>query len=74
MKYINNGSCFTVVCSEHDVETFATRWPCFGSRREIEFQFDRQSGDLIDLTNDLDMDASGVLALSQDAYTWGASQ
>jgi hypothetical protein len=67
MRYRDNGSLYSVNISAREVEDFAARWPCFGSRRAIWAQFEKRNGDLVDLQGDSGMDQSGVLALLQDA-------
>jgi hypothetical protein len=76
MRYYDNGSLYTVTVSEREVYDFASRWPCFGPRRAMWFQFDKKSGDLIDMGGDpnQDCDQSGVLALSKDAQHYGESR
>ena len=72
MRTYDNGCFYTVTCSKSDVEAFAKRWPCFGPRRKLAFQFDKRNGDLVDLTgNDRGMDEAGVAALSSDAQAYG---
>lgn len=74
MKYFDNGGFFTVQYTQRDVENFAERWPCFGKRRSISFQFDKRNGDLVDIMPsgaDRDMDPSGVAALADDAKQYG---
>ena len=67
MRYRDNGALYSVNISAREVETFALRWPCFGSCHAIWAQFDKRSGDLIDLEGANNSDAGGVLALLQDA-------
>ena len=72
MRAYDNGCFFTVLCSESDVDAFADRWPCFGTRKTLWFQWDKRNGDLVD-TNQIDgeQDGAGVLALSDDAKAYG---
>ncbi len=72
MRAFDNGCFFTVLCSEFDVSAFADRWPCFGKRRSLWFQFDKRNGDLVD-TNQVDgeQDGAGVVALADDAKAYG---
>jgi len=67
MRYRDNGSLYSVNISAREVEAFAERWPCFGQPRALWAQFDKRSGDLVDLEGSAGMDSSGVLALLQDA-------
>ena len=75
MRAYDNGCFFTVSCSRAEVETFASRWPCFGERKPLWFQFDKRNGDLID-TNQIEgeQDGNGVLALCDDAKRYGAKR
>ena len=70
MRYFNNGAFYTVTCSRSDVEEFARKWPCFGSTAPISFQFERKSGDLVDMRGGSASDDTGVLALSHDAQAY----
>jgi hypothetical protein len=75
-RFFDNGSCFTVQLTAADVIQWAASWPCFGPRRALWFQFEKRSGDLVDMSSDKaeDNDPSGVLALSHDAQAWGAAR
>ena len=59
----------TVYVSKADVCLFADRWPCFGPRCMMRFDF-AANGDLVALYGDEGMDEQGVAALSQDALTF----
>ncbi|QBX06479.1 hypothetical protein H1O16_gp066 [Burkholderia phage BcepSaruman] len=62
-------------CTTADVEAFARKWPGFGPRVPITFQFDKRSGDLVDVHGSRDAhDPSGVRALSEDAQRYGAAK
>lgn len=74
MRYIDNGCFYSVAISKREVEDFAERWPCFGSRRALWAQFDKDNGDLVDIRGDSGMDGSGVLALLEDAKTFAADK
>lgn len=77
MRVFDNGCFFTVHCTARDVSGFAQRWPCFGERRAIAFQFDKRNGDLVDILPngaDADMDGGGVCALADDAKAYGAKK
>lgn len=72
MRVQDNGASFTVFVSESDVQEFANRWPCYGTRRALWFQFDKASGDLVDMGGDAPgNDGAGILALCFDAYEFG---
>ena len=72
MRVQDNGALFTVCVSKSDVLEFASRWPCYGPRRALWFQFDKASGDLVDMHGDSQRnDGAGILALSADAYEFG---
>lgn len=69
----------TVSVSPHDVEAFASRWPCSGLRlksggwRRIVFTFD-DAGNLVDVEGEPDgADGSAMVALSQDAQAYLAA-
>ncbi len=72
MRVFDNGGLFTVECSERDVLEFARKWPCFGKVKPLWFCFDKRDGDLVD-TNQIndEQDDAGVVALSQDAQSYG---
>lgn len=73
MRAYDNGTFYTVLCFESDVAAFARQWPCFGKVRSYWFQYDKRTGDLVDTNHkDGETDGSGILALSQDAQTYGA--
>lgn len=74
MQLFDNGCFFTVTCTARDVEYFAQTWPCFGSRQAITFQFDKVSGDLVDINppgRTDDSDGGGLNALCDDAKEYG---
>ncbi|MGF3942970.1 hypothetical protein ACQX8E_15060, partial [Staphylococcus aureus] len=65
MRTFDNGCFYTVQCTERDVTEFARRWPCFGPRVPITFQFDKRNGGLVDVTRARGAYvARGVLGLS----------
>jgi hypothetical protein len=70
MKYHNNGSFYTVAIPASEVREWARAWPCFGTVRPLWFQFDRKSGDLVDMANADGIDDSAALALSHDCQAW----
>lgn len=67
-------SSYTVLVSARDVADFASRWPCCNMPRSrgTWFQFDKQTGDLIDCA--WSRDYSGALALCEDAMWFGADK
>lgn len=73
MRFIDNGCFYTVMLSTHDVDVFKRSYPCSGiPSRPISFQFDKRNGDLVDVTPDSGaFDGPGLVALSQDAQTYG---
>ena len=67
------GSNFVVALTESDVAAWADRWPCYGERRPLAFEFSAGNGDIVDIQgDDSDNDESGVAALSNDACLAGA--
>lgn len=70
----DNGCFFTVSISKAEVIDWASRWPCFGPRRALWFQFDKRNDNLVDMIECHDNDDSGILALSHDAQAWGLSR
>lgn len=75
MKYVDNGSFYTVRCTKADVEAFKRSYPCSGlPNMAIAFQFDARNGDLVDIYCRRDthtFDGPGLVALSQDAQRYG---
>lgn len=75
MRYIDNGSCYSVQVGRRDVETFRRSWPCSTlPLRAITFQFDKRNGDLVDIYPYNVPDGSDLLALSQDAQKWAEAR
>lgn len=75
MRFYDNGCFYTVQCTSDDVAGFAAKWPCFGPRNPIAFQFDKRNGDLVDVLGDTaNNDESGIRALSEDAQAYGKSR
>jgi hypothetical protein len=72
VRFIDNGSLFTVQVSRAEVEQFKDTWPCSGlPNRAIWFQFDKRNGDLVDMSPNMEKyDGPALVALSQDAQTW----
>ena len=70
MRCYDNGSLFTVCVSESDVDRFNDRWPGSILSGCYAFQFDKRSGDLVDLEGT--GDGSELVALSEDACAYGA--
>lgn len=76
MRYLDNGSYYTVQVSKREVEQFKASYPCSGlPDRAIWFQFDKRNGDLVDMPSWASRyDGSGLLALSQDAQAFGETK
>lgn len=78
MRYFDNGCLYTVQCSTRDVETFKASWPCSGlPSLPIAFQFDKRTGDLVDILCRRDsssFDGPSLVALSEDAQQYGKSR
>jgi hypothetical protein len=71
MRTYDNGCFYTVQVSRREVLAFLDRWPGAGLPcRAISFQFDKRSGDLVDVCPDT-VDGPAAVALSQDAQTYG---
>jgi hypothetical protein len=70
MRMYDNGAFFTVTVSEAEVDGFNRRWPCSTLEGRQMFQFQQSNGDLVDRTGR--GDGSEAVALSQDAYAYGA--
>lgn len=68
---------FDVAVTHVDLDTFASRWPCFGKQTNpinwrgaaLLLTFDR-SGNLTDIQGDEGLDEAGVSALVDDAKTY----
>ena len=75
MRVFDNGSFYSVQVSARDVETFNVSWPCSSlPERTITFQFDKDSGDLVDVIPSHIAEKSDGLdlaALSDDAQAYG---
>lgn len=73
MRAILSGSTYRVELDESDVLEWAERWPCYGERHAIAFEFERRNGDLVDIEGEeTGTDESGLAALSNDACRAGA--
>ena len=73
MKAELNGTSYSVALDESDVLQWAERWPCYGERRPLAFEYDARNGDLIDVQGDnSDNDELGIVALANDAGLAGA--
>jgi hypothetical protein len=71
MRKHDEGCFVRVTVSRREVETFASRWPCFGPRRAMSFTFDKRNGDLVDVTGEVEShDGHGIVALSNDAQAY----
>lgn len=74
MRCFDNGCFFSVCCDTTDVYKFARRWPCFGSDDSVTFQFDKRTGDLVDINppgRSDKSDGTGLCALADDAKAYG---
>lgn len=76
MRYFDNGCFYSVQVTRAEVEGFKDSWPCSTlPDRAITFQYDKRNGDLVDITPDsADFDGPDLLALSQDAQSYGQRQ
>ena len=78
MRYYDNGSFYSVTVTRHEVEAFASQWPCCSlPRRAITFQFDKRSDDLVDILpySIADkVDGPEALALSEDAQAYARTR
>lgn len=63
MRVHDNGSCFTVVVSRHEVDEFNRHWPCSTLRGRQRFEFDKRNGD-----------GNEAVALSEDARRYGETK
>ena len=77
MRVFDNGSLFSVTVTSTEVYAFARHWPCFGSDDAVTFQFEKDSGDLVDILpegREDKSDGTGLVALSKDAQAYGEAQ
>ncbi len=86
MRAFDKGSTFGVQCTCDDVEAFDARWPCSGFRYgdRVSFEFDKLTGDLVGAdyrghwdkgpSDDSHVDGAAMVALSQDAQSYGATR
>lgn len=71
MTYHDCGAFYKVTCTHQDVSAFASRWPCFGTHRQLIFEFDKRNNDLVDIIGRHDdIDPTGLSALICDAQTF----
>lgn len=63
-------SVYCVELDRDDVVEWAERWPCYGARHPLAFQFSRANGDLIDVKGA--ESESGAAAICNDACVAGA--
>ena len=75
-KFTDNGCFYTVRVSARGVEAFNDSWPCSRlPEKAISFQFDKRNGDLVNIRPDSSrFDGPELVALSEDAQNWGATQ
>jgi hypothetical protein len=72
MKFIDNGSFYTVKVSRSEVEDFNANWPCSELKdRAYWFQFQKSNGDIVDHNVPDANDGPACLALSKDAQAFG---
>lgn len=75
MRCKSLGSSYAVTVTAREVEDFGSRWPCANLPfRGVRFEFDSRNGDLLDVTPNLEelgADGGAVLALCEDAQTYG---
>jgi len=75
MRVYDNGAYFTVAVYASEVRTFNQGWPASGlPDRSIAFQFDKASGDLVDVMPAEiadQVDGPEAVALSEDAGNFG---
>ena len=69
MRVRDLGSNYSVSVSEREVDAFNRKWPCSTLRGRYTFEFEKRSGDLVDMTGS--GDGSEHVALSQDAQEYG---
>ena len=66
-----SGQTYTVTCERTDVMAFAAKWPEFGPAKPITYEFDLESGTLVDLYGEtFEHDLVGVAQLGSDARHW----
>lgn len=72
MRAFDNGSLYSVSITAREVYEFKRRWPCSGLPDCcVTFQFNKRSGDLVDITSRRPFDGPAALALSEDAQAYG---
>ncbi len=75
MRFYDNGSCYTVSVSAREVDAFKATWPGSGlPSTPVAFEFEKASGDLVDmreLSTQTRVGGPALLALSQDAQAYG---
>jgi hypothetical protein len=75
MRLRDQGAFYSVSVSRAEVEAFKAKWPCSGlPDRAVTFQFDKRSGDLVDIWPNRyarKFDGSAAVALSEDAQEFG---
>lgn len=74
MKFIDNGSFYTVAWRYHEVSNFADRWPGFGPVRSMSFTFELLDGDLVGVIGDDGVDGGAVIAMAEESQLWAESK
>jgi len=78
MRVYDNGAFYTVAVYAAEVQAFNRSWPCSSlPARSISFQFDKSSGDLVDIMPyDIadQVDGPEAVALGEDAMRYGAER
>lgn len=71
MQCFDNGCLYSVTVTKREVQEFANKWPNSDlPNRAITFQFEKRTGDLVDITPD-NVDGEDALALSNEAQAYG---
>lgn len=80
MRFFDQGSHYSVVVTEMDIDRFNDSWPASELRglRGVTFQFEKRNGDLVDIEyrngDSEQWDGSALVALSEDAQKYGESR
>lgn len=72
MRVYDQGAFYTVACSQDDVDSFNSKWPCSVIEKPMTFTFDK-NGDLVGVSPD-NIDGAEVLALSEYAQKYGEAR
>ena len=72
MRVFNQGCFYRVTVSAQEVYQWSLRWPCSGlACNSHSFTFDKQNGDLVDISHPGSEDGEALMALSGDAQAYG---